>query len=312
MTVASLPIFGARSEPRPERPSSSFWIVQIACWSAYGTALMVPWLGVYPIRVMLPNKVAIAGTGLLISVALRAMYRLAVKHDLTARGMIAVLAVACSLGGVTWSGVAAVVMGTSFVDQLTRFGTMHSGIPELGGAVYHTLVLLLWSVSYIALGKVRSGGPSAAAVRPAEIMSSGPDGAAVAADESRVRRVIARDGNRALVLDIDDIRWIQAEGDYVRVHTSARSLLLRDTMTRLESALTHDFVRIHRSAIVNASLVREVIARPNRDSQVVLRDGTRLKASRTYAERLRQVLGLDRRSTLTATDGGSSPNDIGR
>lgn len=306
MTVASLPIFGARSEPRPERPSTSFWTVQIACWSAYGIALMVPWLGVYPIRVMLPNKVAIAGTGLLISVALRAIYRYVVKHDVTARGMIAVLAVACGVGGVVWSGVAAVVMGTSFVEQLARFGTMHSGIPELGGAVYHSLVLLLWSVSYIALGKVRSGGSSAAALRSAEIPPSSPDGGALGGDESRMRRVIARDGKRVLVLDVDDIRWIQAEGDYVRVHTSARALLLRDTMTRLESALTHDFVRIHRSAIVNASLVREVIARPNRDFQVVLRDGTRLKASRTYAERLQQVLGLGKEPTVGVAGGATS------
>jgi hypothetical protein len=312
MTVASLPIFGARSEPRQAQSSSSFWTVQIACWSAYGTALMVPWLGVYPIRIMLPNKVAIAGTGLLISVALRTIYRLGVKHDVKTRGILSIIGVACGLGGVIWSGVGAVVMGTSFVDQLTRFSTVHAGIPELGGAVYHTLVLLLWSASYIALAGMRSAESSAVSLRPAEIPGSDPGGAAVAADELRERRVIARDGNRALVLDVDDIRWIQAEGDYVRVHTSARSLLLRDTMTRLESALTHDFVRIHRSAIVNASVVRVVIARPNRDSQVVLRDGTRLKASRTYAERLRQVLGLERRSTLPATGGGSGPHDIGR
>jgi hypothetical protein len=279
--------------------------VQIACWSAYGIALMVPWLGVYPIRVMLPNKVAIAGTGLLISVALRALYRSLAKHDATAAERIAVLAIACGVGGVIWSGVAALVMGTSFVDQLTRFGTMHSGIPELGGAVYHTLVLLLWSASYIALGKLGSAAPSPMSVQSGDAPLRGPDGATVSGDETRARRVIARDGKRALVLDIDDIRWIQAEGDYVRVHTSARALLLRDTMTRLESALTHDFVRIHRSAIVNASLVREVIARPNRDFQVVLRDGTRLKASRTYAERLRPVLGSGKAPTV-GTAGGAT------
>ena len=306
MSVASLPITGARGVPQPDRPSPSFWTVQLACWSVYGTALMIPWLGVYPIRVMLPNKVAIAGTGLLVSVALRALYRLAVKHDVTTGGMIAVLVAACGTGGVIWSGVAAIVMGTSFLDQLTRFGTMHSGIPELGGAVYHTLVLLLWSASYIALGKIRFGGPSVAVSRPAEIRPNGADGATAPGEEARARRVIARDGKRVLVLDIDDIRWIQAEGDYVRVHTTARSLLLRDTMRRLESALTLDFVRIHRSAIVNASLVREVIARPNRDSQVVLRDGTRLKASRTYAERLRQVLGLGKEPTVGAAGSPTS------
>jgi hypothetical protein len=304
MTAPSLQIPGAQSESRPERTPPSFWTVQLACWSVYGILLMLPWLGVYPIRVMLPNKVAIAGTGLLISVALRAIYRLARRRGVTIRGMIAVLAAACAIGGVIWSAVAAVVMGTSFVDQLTRFGTMHAGIPELGGAAYHSLVLLLWSAAYLGLGKLHLGDSSAAPARP-DASSNGSDVGVATGEEARARRVIARDGKRVLVLDVDDIKWIQAEGDYVRVHTAARSLLLRDTMMRLESALTLDFVRIHRSAIVNVSLVREVIARPNRDFQVVLRDGTRLKASRTYAERLRQRLGLGKEPTVGATGGGA-------
>src|SRR4029079_1809984 len=114
--------------------------------------------------------------------------------------------------------------------------TMHAGIPELGGAVYHTLVLLLWSVSYIALGRVREGSRHEADSGPAHLPPA-VAGVEPGGEDARARRVIARDGKRVLVLDIDDIRWIQAEGDYVRVHTTARSLLLRDTMTRLESAL---------------------------------------------------------------------------
>jgi two-component system LytT family response regulator len=102
-----------------------------------------------------------------------------------------------------------------------------------------------------------------------------------------VDRIIVRDRGSVFILTVDDVDWIAAEGDYVRVHTGGRGHLVRDTMASLESRLDPArFVRIHRSAIVNLSRVKEIRPHGDRDYLAVLRDGTRLKVSRTYRRRL--------------------------
>jgi DNA-binding LytR/AlgR family response regulator len=83
---------------------------------------------------------------------------------------------------------------------------------------------------------------------------------------------------------------VQAEGDYVRLHTSERSYLIRSTMRSIESCLDPaDFVRIHRSAIVALSFVERVErAEPGRTT-VTLRDGTALPVGRHYLPNLRDL-----------------------
>jgi two-component system LytT family response regulator len=116
-------------------------------------------------------------------------------------------------------------------------------------------------------------------------------GASAVAAESepatQPNRILVRDRGRVLMLDHDEIDWIAAEGDYVRVYAGGRGHLVRDTMVALESRLDPArFARVHRSAIVNVSRVREVKPHGDRDYVAVLRDGTRLKVSRTYRRRL--------------------------
>ncbi len=89
---------------------------------------------------------------------------------------------------------------------------------------------------------------------------------------------------RVLMLEAGEIDWIKAEGDYIRVQLGTRSELIRSTMKSIESLLPPaSFRRIHRSAIVNIDSIREIVALPNRECAVVLRNGTSLKASRSYA-----------------------------
>jgi two-component system LytT family response regulator len=91
----------------------------------------------------------------------------------------------------------------------------------------------------------------------------------------------------------DEIDYVTADGDYVRVFAGKRQLLLRLTMNRIEAALpARDHVRIHRSAIVNIARIRTLEALPNAELTVVLKNGVTLRASRSYAERLRLALGL--------------------
>ena len=102
--------------------------------------------------------------------------------------------------------------------------------------------------------------------------------------------IVVRDRGRVLLVPSDDIDWITAEGDYVRIHTAGRGHLHRETMGALAARLDASrFARIHRSTIVNVSRVRELRPSGDRELLVVLRDGTQLKASRRHRGRLRSL-----------------------
>jgi two-component system LytT family response regulator len=110
------------------------------------------------------------------------------------------------------------------------------------------------------------------------------------------QRIILRDGKRVLFIEDDEIEWVQAEGDYVRVYARGRGYLVRHTLAAMESRLEPaSFTRIHRSAIVNVARIRELRTDRDRTAQVILRDGTVLRVSRGYRERVRELLGaIDR------------------
>ena len=119
----------------------------------------------------------------------------------------------------------------------------------------------------------------------------GGDGGASAPAPSRI---VIRDRDRVLLIDVNDIDWVGADGDYVRIHAGGKSHLLRDTMAAMEERLDPaTFVRIHRSAIVNVGRIRELRPYSSREYSVILRDGTRLRLSRRYRDRLRTHLGSE-------------------
>jgi len=134
---------------------------------------------------------------------------------------------------------------------------------------------------------------SEALARARKRMSDRP---AVAVDVARVARDLGRRPDRLLVpergrmvpLDIAAIDWIQAEGDYARVHAGNKSYLVARSLTDLEARLDPErFARIHRSAIVNRERIQEIRPEGSRRHSVVLADGTRLVLSRSRADRLR-------------------------
>jgi len=104
-------------------------------------------------------------------------------------------------------------------------------------------------------------------------------------------RFVLRSVGRVLLIDVDDVDWIEAAGNYVRLHHGGESHLLRETMSSLEQRLDPlRFVRIHRSSFVNLDRVRELRHVLHGDYAVVLRDGTRLTLSRGFREHFEQVL----------------------
>jgi two-component system LytT family response regulator len=114
---------------------------------------------------------------------------------------------------------------------------------------------------------------------------------AAALAELRERRILIKDRGRVVILNEVDVDWVEAEGDYVRVHAGGRGHLLRETMSAMAERLDQTrFARIHRSTIVNVSRIRELKPHPNREYTVILRDGTRLRLSRGYRDALKGYL----------------------
>ncbi|MBM3818710.1 MAG: response regulator transcription factor [Acidimicrobiia bacterium] len=111
-------------------------------------------------------------------------------------------------------------------------------------------------------------------------------------EPQRVERLVVKSGGRVFFLRTDEIDWIEAAGNYVRLHLGTGSHLFRETMNRMEARLdTRRFARIHRSRIVNTERIKELQPWFNGDYVVILRDGTRLTLSRGYREKLQQRLG---------------------
>lgn len=102
-----------------------------------------------------------------------------------------------------------------------------------------------------------------------------------------LERILVRGRDRAVFLELSEVRWFEAEQNYVRLHTAGGSHLVRGTLAALEERLDpRHFLRIHRSRIVNTAHVRELRPWSHGDYQVVLRDGTELTLSRRYRDRL--------------------------
>jgi two-component system LytT family response regulator len=105
-------------------------------------------------------------------------------------------------------------------------------------------------------------------------------------------RLVIKTNERVFVLKTDEIDWIEAEGNYVRVHFGKQSSLIRETLSHLASQLDpRKFPRIHRSRLVNIDRIQELQPWSHRDYQIILRNGTQLRLSRSYREQLDQLLG---------------------
>jgi two-component system, LytTR family, response regulator len=107
-------------------------------------------------------------------------------------------------------------------------------------------------------------------------------------------RLVIREAGRVIFLRIDEIDWIEAEGNYLRLHLGKSSYLLRETMAAAEERLAlKKFVRLSRSTLVNLERIKEWQPLFHGDSAIILHDGTRLTLTRVYREQFdRLVTGV--------------------
>lgn len=107
-----------------------------------------------------------------------------------------------------------------------------------------------------------------------------------------LERLVIKSGGRIYFLETNEIDWIEAEGNYVSVHSGKKSHLLRETISSLESQLDpRKFVRIHRSSIVRIDRIQELQPWFHGEYRVILQNGTQLTLSRNYRDKLQEALG---------------------
>jgi len=109
----------------------------------------------------------------------------------------------------------------------------------------------------------------------------------------KLERVVVKSGQKLNVITIPEIVYFQAEGDYVRIFTDTGKFLKEDTIKFFQARLPEtQFVRVHRSYLVNISKILRIELYEKQNQQLTLSNGEKLKISASGYKRLREVLGL--------------------
>jgi len=111
----------------------------------------------------------------------------------------------------------------------------------------------------------------------------------------RPKRFVVKSAGRIFFVNVDEIDWIAAAGNYVELHVGPQSHLLRQTLGTIEAMLDAEkFLRICRSAIVCVERVKELKPLSKGEYQIILRDGTQLASGRRYRAKLDIILNATR------------------
>jgi two-component system LytT family response regulator len=102
--------------------------------------------------------------------------------------------------------------------------------------------------------------------------------------------ILVMEGNRLASLPLMDIIWLEAEGDYTRIHTMKRSYLSNKGITELEQRLGNtQFVRVHRSALISLKSIAQVHKEAS-GPRIVLVNGREIRVSRSYLPHFRKLI----------------------
>jgi two-component system LytT family response regulator len=104
----------------------------------------------------------------------------------------------------------------------------------------------------------------------------------------RAGRLIVKSPGDLTFVNLDEIDWIEAAGNYVRVHVGVEAYLVRESVKNVERRLDGRFLRVHRSAIVNTDRIKRISMDESGHPWVVLKDGTRISAGRYIEGQLRE------------------------
>jgi two-component system, LytTR family, response regulator len=111
-------------------------------------------------------------------------------------------------------------------------------------------------------------------------------------EKKLLERVVVKSGGRVYFFRVEEIDWVEAQGNYVRLHFDRVAYLLRESLNHLERKLDpRRFVRIHRSTLVNVERIKELQPMFHGQYTVVLHDGTEITLSRRYRHKLEAIIG---------------------
>jgi two-component system LytT family response regulator len=106
-------------------------------------------------------------------------------------------------------------------------------------------------------------------------------------------RIGVRTGGRLILVGVDEVDWVEASGDHARIHAGRQAWVITHRMHALERLLSGgEFLRIHRSLIVNLRRIRELYREGDGAGTVVLLDGVRLRVARGRWEALQAALRM--------------------
>ena len=116
-------------------------------------------------------------------------------------------------------------------------------------------------------------------------------GRAAASAAPAARTFSVRVGSRTVLVPVAEVERIEADGDYASLHANGKTWLVRERLHNLAMQLDpRQFHRVHRSSIVRLDMIAELRSLTNRDAMLRLRDGSVLRASRSYMPALTEAL----------------------
>jgi hypothetical protein len=193
-------------------------------------------------------------------------------------GLLALLTPALALAMLFAAGLAAPLLPPN---------TVHGG---LGEAVAANLLLLTAALGALVAWAQLTDRPSPQAVPEAP---------------SYLDKIAARGRSGVILIDVGEIDWIEAQGNYLALHVGGRVHLVRETMTGLQKRLDPGcFARVHRGCIVNLDKVREIRPEGGGDARLTLANGETVRLSRSFRSTLPRPLPTAGQGTwLRQTDG---------
>jgi DNA-binding LytR/AlgR family response regulator len=244
--------------------SSQFWKFQLVFWGIAGSALFVSGATQMPILQAAVRNLFLVVAGFLASFFLaifidhlRGMTRLRQRVFAYASAYIISLFCVVSINAITYT-----MRGTG-LEEIT-FGQWFSGTMNLA------LVFAFWAELFI---------------QQVYAVSSGRK------DLPPLEKLTVDSGGALVALPVTEVVTIQAAGDYVEIHTRDRTYLDRNTLQAMESRLlNNNFLRVHRSFLINASLVESVKPLGKGRFRINLEGGIDVESSRGYKEIVRRRL----------------------
>jgi len=106
-----------------------------------------------------------------------------------------------------------------------------------------------------------------------------------------LERIVVKDGSKITIIPVETLKWLEAQDDYVRIHSEGGRFMKKKTMKFFEDHLNNNmFIRIHRSSIININFIKQMEQYEKDSYRVILKDETKLSVSKTGLQRLKEIL----------------------